>query len=509
MPVDTKHKNYNEREGQWARCRDAAEGEDAVKGSGAKYLPMLSGQRHSEYNAYRNRACFYSATERTIQGLSGAILRKAPQIDWPENDRDRLERVGYKNEPFTRLIKAAVDDVLEVGRIGFLVDAFPDQPAYITTYPTESIVNWSTMPKEGREVVDMVVVSEEVDEVSAEDPFEVEDKVQYRVLRLGDEAAFVRNEKGEITGLQNGFRESDIEEPFYYQEVWVEDRKTDDGNRKWTFSHFTVPRTVGGRLLREIPFVFIGPTGQDPNPEKPPLLDLVNVNLSHYRNSADLEHGLHFTALPTPWAAGFKMSDGASALRVGSGTAWISEYPEAKCGMLEFRGQGLQAIETRMGDKKKDMAVLGARMLEQQKVGVEAADTVRLRQAGEHSALANIAISVSQGLTKVLRWVRQWDTTAKVDSVGLELSRDFDLLRIDAQLLVQLMASLQGGLISWDTWVHNLARGEILPDGRTAKEEAALIGEGLPEGMGVGTRQTGDEPPPDDEVEDEEGEGED
>ena len=33
--------------------------------------------------------------------------------------------------------------------------------------------------------------------------------------------------------------------------------------------------------------------------EAPPLNDLADVNLSHYRGYADHKHGLHFTALPT------------------------------------------------------------------------------------------------------------------------------------------------------------------------------------------------------------------
>ena len=33
--------------------------------------------------------------------------------------------------------------------------------------------------------------------------------------------------------------------------------------------------------------------------------DIIAVNLDHYRLNADYKHGMHYTALPTAWVAGF------------------------------------------------------------------------------------------------------------------------------------------------------------------------------------------------------------
>jgi hypothetical protein len=38
--------------------------------------------------------------------------------------------------------------------------------------------------------------------------------------------------------------------------------------------------------------------------QDPPLLDLADMNLAHYRISADYERGCHFAGLPTPIQAG-------------------------------------------------------------------------------------------------------------------------------------------------------------------------------------------------------------
>ena len=74
--IEQTHKQYDKRLPQWMRCRDAFGGTDEVKAAGEKYLPKLMDQTPAEYKAYKARALFYDATARTVEGLSGAILRK-------------------------------------------------------------------------------------------------------------------------------------------------------------------------------------------------------------------------------------------------------------------------------------------------------------------------------------------------------------------------------------------------------------------------------------------------
>jgi len=56
------------------------------------------------------------------------------------------------------------------------------------------------------------------------------------------------------------------------------------------------------------------------------------------------------------------------------------------------------------------MAVLGYQILENQNRVAETATAIVLRQAGENSVLANIATSVSESLTQVMRWVYWWNS---------------------------------------------------------------------------------------------------
>jgi hypothetical protein len=227
-----------------------------------------------------------------------------------------------------------------------------------------------------------------------------------------------------------------------------------------------------------IPFVFHGPRHSRPEVDRPPLRDIIAVNLDHYRLNADYKHGLHFTALPTAWVSGF---DKSATLRIGSSTAWVSETPGATAGFLEFSGQGLTTFERAMDRDERLMAVLGSRLLEDQKRVAETAEAIQLRQTGENSALGAIATSVSESLTQVIRWIFWWNSTEEIPEaissadVLVQLNTDFSLKGMSSQDLQAIVAAWQSEAISRDTMFELFRRGEILPDGRTNQDEATLI----------------------------------
>src|SRR5215472_16651856 len=137
---------------------------------------------------------------------------------------------------------------------------------------------------------------------------------------------------------------------------------------------------------------------------------------------------MHFTALPTAWVSGF---DKSATLRIGSSTAWVTETTGATAGFLEYTGQGLTTFERAMDRDERLMAVLGSRLLEDQKKVGETAQAIELRQSGESSVLGSLACSVSESLTQVLRWVYWWNSTEDVpdsitsEDVLVQLNTDF------------------------------------------------------------------------------------
>ena len=227
-----------------------------------------------------------------------------------------------------------------------------------------------------------------------------------------------------------------------------------------------------------------------------PLADIITVNLDHYRLDADYKHGLHYTALPTAWVSGF---DKTSELRIGSSTAWVAETPGAVAGFLEFKGQGLSTFENAQNRDERLMAVLGSRMLEDTKRVGETADAIELRQAGENSFLMTLALSVSDSISQVLRWVYWWNSTEQYPEdiseslVLLQINTDFTAKGLTAMELTAIVSAWQAGAISQATMFDLFRKGEVLPTGRTDDEEKNLVQAGLtsPSGRGITQNQNG------------------
>ena len=85
--------------------------------------------------------------------------------------------------------------------------------------------------------------------------------------------------------------------------------------------------------------------------------------------------------------------------QIGSGALWASRNPDAKVGMLEFQGAGLEALRQAMLDSEQRMVLLGARFFEREKRAAETAEATRLRFSADGATLTTIAQTLSDGLT--------------------------------------------------------------------------------------------------------------
>lgn len=396
--------------------------------------------------------------------------------------------------------KRVTGEVLGVGRAGTLIEWNDEEErAFVALYQAEQIINWKTVRIRGRNVLGLVALKETVDLGTGDDPFESKEEEQIRVLRLIENGKLKNENFGKASGenARRGEGESspghakssarDGRAPQYVVEIWRREdlagQATVGEKREWVLVERRVPMRRG-KPLSAIPFVFHGPYDSQPNCAKPPLDDVIAVNLDHYRLDADYKHGLHFTALPTAWVSGFHKD---SQLRIGSSTAWVTDTIGAHAGFLEFTGQGLTTFERAMDRAEKLMAILGSRLLETQKRVSESAEALSLRQAGEGSIVANISSSLSKSLTQILRWVYWWSSgptgqsveeeLARIgsDIVSIELNQDFETATMTPQELVALVQAWQAGAVSTET-LHNLMRrGELLEPARTNEEEEAAI----------------------------------
>jgi len=431
--------SYGTRLSQWIKIREAIEGEDAVKQQGELYLPKPSGLTPKQYEAYKTRAYFFPATERTLRGMVGLAMRNDPIINVPDKLEPMIAATTSDATPINVMIDEIIREVLSLGRYGMLLD-FPEfatvaDVPYITTYMAEDIVNWEQEIVAGRKALTMVFLKDEV---------EVDETT-------GDETTCYI-ECALVDGVYTVSRWKDAKEGMI---------KIDE----------VVPR-VKGKSLGYIPFVFVNPYDNRPTVEKPPFLDLVNVNMAHYRNSADYEHALFYTAQPTPWYSG-TVTDEMRPRTIGPSTIWALG-PDGKAGMLEFSGAGISAQRQAMEDKEGNMAALGARMIAEFMNRNESTDTARMRGRSETSLMLSVVNMAEHALNRLFYWAADW-TGADPSKVDIKLNKDFYDSRMAAGDLSELVKAWQAGAISRTTLHENLQRGEIVDGKRTIEEEVDEI----------------------------------
>lgn len=458
MSVRAQHRLYGKYLPKWKRCRDVAEGQDAVHAAGTDYLPKLKDQTDEDYRAYRDRAVFFNASWRTISGLVGMLFRKPPKIEAPAVTNSLLTTVTEDGQPIGIFAREIVEECLKVGRVGVMVDyptvdistmtqadaaALNLRPT-MATYHAETIINWKQDVIANQRMLTMVVLKEEAEE--ATDEFESTTEERYRVLDLV---------RGETSMLYR-----------------VRLFKCDEQTKADIQIGEDLYPTMNGAVLNFIPFYFLSADDTGVEPDDPPLIDLVDMNLSHYRTTADYEHGCHFTGLPTGYIAGYTKQEGEK-IYLGSQTMLIFPDPTTQLGFLEFSGAGLGSLKENLDAKEAKMAVLGARMLEAQKRAQESAEAAGIHRAGENSMLADVAQAISLGMTAALQTFSDWAGGNGV--VTFELNRDFFPRAMTAQELSGLVSAWQMGAIGPETLFNNLQAGQIIAEGVTFEQEQVRI----------------------------------
>lgn len=434
-----------------ARCRAAVAGGDAVSGMGPVALPRPGGMVDAEYGGYLTRALYMNATQRTHDSLVGLVMQRPAQSEMPPAVADLASYIDGRGSRLEDFARMALSEVLEVGG-GLAVVDHPDRPEGVITaaqeramglrpvvswYPRESVLETRMGIVNGMEEFTFIKLAETwLEEV---DEWTQEERQAVRVYDMNEGRVRVR--------------------------VF---RKTAAG---WVLYQEAFPTGRSGRGLTYIPAVAFGP--ETNRFGKPPLLDLIDVNLAHYRNSADLEHALHFTGLPTPYASGVSPDD-LPALTLGSSAGYVFEDANAKIQFATYGAEGLASLKQAMDDKVQMMAALGARMLSPESIAAESGEALAIRRGGENSALAKVADSVSRSIVLVLETLAEWEGIT--GEISYSLNTDYLPGRMSAHDLTALMAAWQAGGISSPELFDRLKAGGIIRDDKEYSDHEAEMG---------------------------------
>lgn len=395
---------------------DCLGGQDVVKDAvnATTYLPTpdaFVALGEDRYTGYLARAVFYGVAERTLDGMVGEVFATEPKAKVPASLDKLIADITGGGLSVKQLAKQMVREVLAKGRCGLFAD-YPRVTKAATKkqletgevrptlifYSTRNVINWRTFKRGSRELLNLVVLREESS--MADGPFGERDDIQYRVLRLEGET--------------------------YSQEIW---RDTSGANASYSQIETIVPLGFDGKPFNEVPFTFVGAKDNDATVDSAPLYSLCEMNMAHYRNSADFEDACFMLGQPIPWFAGMTKEwldqvypDGVATIGANGN---ILLPVQGSAGLLQVAPNTL--VQTAMEMKERQMVALGARLVEQKTVQRTATEA-SIETASEKSVLASVAQNVGNAIKWGLEWC-SWLISGQETGIEYELNSKYDLTK--------------------------------------------------------------------------------
>lgn len=432
MSVELRHPEYTQaRADEWALCRDAYDGESAIKNRGTIHLPMPSGFRAQDdggqgmFAAYMGRAQFPDIFAPTVGAMVGIIHDGEIAIELPPALEYLREDADGGRMTLTDMHRRVTRNLLITGRQGVLADApVGGGEPRLALYAARSIINWDR---------DFYVLDETH---SARDGFSWREVRQHRVIEMRDGRC-----------VQTVWRDGNAQEPI---EV----------------------RVSGGGYLDRLPFSIASAKDVGPRIETPPLIGVARAAVAIYQLSADYRHQLFMSGQETLVAIN---GDPPSAVGAGvvhqmMGDGHLApdlKYVSPSCSGIEAH---LKAIE-----HNREAAVQsGARLFEQSRQSQESGEARKMRFRSETANLQSIAQMSCAIMEFGLRCIAAMKG-ADEDAVTVTPPRDLLDATMTPQDALALWQIVQQRGLSWETYYAALAKGGIADPDRDAEEEFRLI----------------------------------
>lgn len=425
------------------KIRDAISGQKIIKYKKTKYLPMHEGMDDKSYDKYLKNAVFFNYTKRVLEALFAKIFRKRPVIEYSGTDEqfeDFLELVdGEKN--MYDFLHEIVKEVF-IGRCGCLMN-FSDitQRVYIKKYRTEEILNWSLDDNGGLKQVVLFEQDEKLDE-----NLERQFVYRYIYLFLNEEGQYSYSIHEETTGLRTG-----------------QLQLTETGTP-----------VFNDQTLDYIPFYVKKHDENDIEISESisPLIDVVNVNLAHYRLYADYLRSLSF-AVPTPIISGYDESvedpDGVgTSFIAGPEMAWMFKG-DVSVNYLEFNAAGIDPLKTALTNMEENIAKLGARVLSPEKRMAESAEAAMIHHLSESSILESISNNISNSMTQLVNDIIDI-YNFNVQDFTIKLNTDFESEGVIKQRVDQLINLYEKGIIPLEDLLGVLKNAQYFENDRSIED---------------------------------------
>lgn len=474
--TDQVHCQYAKNVGKWDMVDLLCEGEQELKRSDLSYSRDIYGINAGNSISYGNnygrfilkpnptdtsdtnearyqqlvaRAVLLNATGRTVNSMSGEVFSKPASVDLDGTGVEYLEsNVDGNGVSLDQQSQEVIAQVVKKGRHGLLAE-FPQTDGTVSQsdirtgnirpsiieYKAQQILDWKYEYHGGIKKTVMIKLLEFVEDKENSSLTCYAEKCQYRWLLLIDGQYHQRVD--EIGGAEG-------------KPVVILD--------------------ASGQPFDHIPFYTVGSVNNSIDVDMIPVLDLANVNIGHYRNSADVEEAAFICAQPTLFLKTnlgtdeFKKAN-PDGIQIGSRTGH-NLGPDSGATLLQAEERNM--LTTLMTDKKEDMKALGAALITPDRA--QTAEATRTQKASEVSVLGRIVGNVVDAYTQLIIDCQRFITATPKEDFVFDLNRDFFATKMTAQDRQAWMADIQAGLATKPMYWMAMRKSDLIPYTMTDEE---------------------------------------
>jgi hypothetical protein len=459
---------YQRMREDWQTCRDVFAGTRTIHAAGERYLPKFDRETQKAYQRRSTSVSLYNGFRRTVLALAGMICQRQPTLgaDVPQIVRDDWEHIDGLNHGRV-FVRHMLRDGLTVGLNGILVD-YPtvedvdsirlDEEQRLGLRPywvlirAEDVLSVRAQRVGGRLMYTQIVIRETTE--IEDGAFGTRQRVRYRVFR---------HDAGGVQGATG---------PTF--EIW-EDQVTFESDRAViTTVLVQEARSVRGARgpLSRIPFQpFFAGEQVGPFEAAPPLLDLAELNLDHYRVQVDRRNAITLACTATPVLTGVTDEEVGDVV-LGPTSALVLPNPEATASFLEVTGTAFAPTKDELQMIEQHMAAVGIAFLYGETRAAETAYAKELDANAQNSTLTLTVDNAEDALEGALELHCEY---RGFPAASITLNREFLKIVMSPDMFARVSDAQMRGQLSLSTLHEIWRQGHVLPDDFDSEAEQERI----------------------------------
>lgn len=423
---------------RWCKINAALGGTETMRVAGQAYLPKHTEETTTAYNERLSKSVFTNVSKQTLETWVGKPFSEKVKIndDVPDQIKTLLDNVdlcGNELQVFAHnwfmkgLSKAFAHVLVEFPRVDNdgtrtrADDLRENVRPYLVLIEPENVIAAKTEVVSGQEIVTHLRIRETAELQDPDDEFSLRIVHRIRVYDIGQVRLYE-------------WRQGANKDYFW------------DLIDMWDYSFPLIP-LVTFYANREAPFL-----------GKPPIEDLVDLNIAHFQSTSDQTNILTVTRFPQLAVSGAVDNE---QLTVGPNNFIKLSNPAAKVYYVEHQGQAIAAGDKDIESLERRMHAYGTQFL-QKRPGRETATARAIDTAEANSELQDAAIRFNDALNQALYLMGLWINLD--DSGTVSVQTNFGITEGSPESLQTLQLSRQNGDISRTQYVNELVQRGVLSD---------------------------------------------